>query len=162
MKRVICLNTKEIFENYIEAADYYEINNDVGIYRCCINIQKTCGKFKKEKLFWMYKEDYEKLTEQEKIELDKKIEKNKPKKIVCLNNEMVFDSESDAIKWVDSCNPTIKARAGQIKMCCNKKLRSAGRINYIKMKWMYLDEFKEILKKETTMFKNINVKKEVY
>lgn len=58
-KKVICLNTKEVFESTVEAAKSYGLKFASGISKAC---KEGCytGKHPetKEKLKWMYYEDY--------------------------------------------------------------------------------------------------------
>lgn len=61
-RKVICLNTMEVFNSIVEARDKYNSNH---IGRCCNGKQSYSGKhpITKERLKWMYKEDYEKCIE---------------------------------------------------------------------------------------------------
>lgn len=61
MHMVVCLNTGEIFNSIVEAETHYNIRNISG---CCIGQIKSAGKHPetKEKLKWMYYEDYLKHT----------------------------------------------------------------------------------------------------
>lgn len=55
-KKIICLNTKRIFNSVMEAENEYNI---VGIYECCIHKVNYCGKDNNgNALFWMYYEEY--------------------------------------------------------------------------------------------------------
>lgn len=64
-KKIICLNTSEIFENVTEAGKKYNIPYQ-SITSCCKNKYSYAGTHidTKEKLVWMYKEDYEKYIEE--------------------------------------------------------------------------------------------------
>lgn len=55
--KVICLNTKEVFNSIIEAETYYNIKNISG---CCAGKIKSTGKHPKtnERLIWKYYDDY--------------------------------------------------------------------------------------------------------
>lgn len=59
--KVVCLTTGEVFDSIAEAEKYYSIKNISG---CCIGQIKSAGKHPKtkEKLKWMYYEDYLKST----------------------------------------------------------------------------------------------------
>ena len=61
-KRVICLNTLEIFPTVKSAKDKYNI---CSISDCCRGKAKSCGKLNGEKLVWMYYKDYLLLSEDE-------------------------------------------------------------------------------------------------
>lgn len=57
----MCLNTGEIFNSIVDAENHYGIQNISG---CCIGQIKSAGKhpITKEKLKWMYYENYLKST----------------------------------------------------------------------------------------------------
>ncbi len=59
--KVVCLNTGEIFNSIVDAENHYGIQNISG---CCIGQIKSAGKhpITKEKLKWMYYENYLKST----------------------------------------------------------------------------------------------------
>lgn len=61
-KRVICLNTLEVFSTIKSAKDKYNI---CSISDCCRGKAKSCGKLNGEKLVWMYYKDYLLLSEDE-------------------------------------------------------------------------------------------------
>jgi DNA-directed RNA polymerase subunit RPC12/RpoP len=63
VKEVICLNNNEKFNSLKEASAYYNINRD-NISECCRGKRKYCRKdhVTKERLYWMYYEDYLKLN----------------------------------------------------------------------------------------------------
>lgn len=62
-RKVICLDTKEVFNNANEANDKYKGN----IRKCCKGIQEHAGKhpITKEPLHWMYYDEYLKLKEKD-------------------------------------------------------------------------------------------------
>ncbi len=57
-KKVICLNTKEVFNSTIDAMRKYNVKS--GMSRACRNQKRFCGKhpITNEPLRWMYYEDY--------------------------------------------------------------------------------------------------------
>lgn len=60
-KKIILLNTMEIFDYIKQASEKYKIDNS-NITKCCRGRLKFAGKDKNgEKLVWMYLEDYESL-----------------------------------------------------------------------------------------------------
>ena len=63
-KKIICLNNKKIFSKVIEAAEYCNTKKIDGIIGCCKGRQSFSGKhpLTKEKLYWMYLDDYNKLS----------------------------------------------------------------------------------------------------
>ena len=58
--KVICLNNNKIFKSLKEASIYYNLKSLTNITNCCRGKQKSAGKdpITKEKLHWMYYEDY--------------------------------------------------------------------------------------------------------
>lgn len=65
IKKVICLNTKQIFNSLTEASKYYNLKNSASICGCCKGYNKSAGKhpITGEKLRWMYYDEYIKLKE---------------------------------------------------------------------------------------------------
>ena len=61
-KKIICLNTKQIFNCIKDASLIYGAYS--GISKCCKGKAKTAGKINGEPLKWMYYEDYLKLNEE--------------------------------------------------------------------------------------------------
>jgi len=61
-KKIICLTTKEVFNNNTDASQKYKVYKS-GISACCNGKAETAGKHfeTKEKLKWMFYEDYLKL-----------------------------------------------------------------------------------------------------
>jgi group I intron endonuclease len=57
-KKVICINTSDIFETIKEASLKYNLDSS-SITKCCKGKIKSCGGYK-----WMYKEDYDQYIEQ--------------------------------------------------------------------------------------------------
>lgn len=55
--KIICLNTKEVFNSAKEAGSKYSISIS-RIYNCCHNRNKSVGKLNGEKLYWMHYKDY--------------------------------------------------------------------------------------------------------
>jgi predicted RNA-binding Zn-ribbon protein involved in translation (DUF1610 family) len=64
--KVVCLNTGEIFNSIVDAENHYNIQNISG---CCIGQIKSAGKhpITKEKLKWIYYEDYLKGTDSSEV-----------------------------------------------------------------------------------------------
>lgn len=59
-RKVICLNTKQVFKNVTSATKHYGFKSKSSISACCKGKTKTAGKDTNtgEKLKWMYYEDY--------------------------------------------------------------------------------------------------------
>lgn len=63
--KVICLNTKQVFNTVKEAGEWCGLKSCSSISACCNNKRKVAGRHPEtgEKLKWMYLKDYEKLNE---------------------------------------------------------------------------------------------------
>ena len=136
-KPVICLNTKEIFENVNHAKQKYPKGN---ITACCIGNTHYAGRHPEtnEHLFWMYVEDYEKATDEEiknKCTLAVIDNKCKMKKVICLETDEIFCSVKEATNKYGGC----------IGGCCQGKNASAGKHPETgePLHWMYYDEWLE-------------------
>lgn len=59
-KKVICLNTLQVFDTIKEAGIFYGIKSHNHIVSCCKHKRKYCGEHPdtKEKMQWMYYEEY--------------------------------------------------------------------------------------------------------
>lgn len=106
-KKVICLNNGMIFGTMKEACEYANCTNGT-LQRNCNDKNNSAGTFNNEKLTWMYLDEYLKLEDTNEY-VSYKINKTfleypKPqanhessyKKILCLNNNKCFNSESEA------------------------------------------------------------------
>lgn len=125
-KKVICLNTEEVFDSVKEAESKYNIS---GICGCCKGKNGFCGKNKDgELLQWQYYSEYliNKKKLMPKIELRKS---KRRKKVICIETGEIFNSLTIAAK---EKNIHIKS----IGFCCNKKQKMAGEYH-----WMYYDDY---------------------
>ena len=140
--KVICLNTKKVFNSLKEAGKKYNIFYQC-IGRCCRNIQDYSGidSLTKEYLQWQYYEDYCKKPKQllniSEMKTKLKNECKKNRKVVCLNNFNIFDSLDEASKWAN-----IK-HSSSITQCCKGKYKSAGKhpITNEPLVWRYYSEY---------------------
>lgn len=124
-KQVICLNTKELFENSRLAAEAYNLSNPHGINNVCIGRYHFSGELNGENLTWMYYTDYLKATEseiEEKIRLAQcRINESRCfRKIICLNTMEEFKSIAEAAKWCQTSNQNISG-------CLRNRQKTAGR-----------------------------------
>lgn len=122
-KRVVCLNTKKIFNNLAEPTELYNLKSKICISDCCRGKQKSAGILGNgEKLTWMYENDYLKTSKDEILkkinEANNNIHYGKPKKIICITTNEVFDSLSIA-------RDTYKVN--NISACLHKRIKSAGK-----------------------------------
>lgn len=105
-KKVICLNTGDIFCEPSEAAKWCGIKRSCNITEQINGRRRTCGNhpITNEKLTWMYLDDYYNSSEEE---INKRIDdckyshidKERVKEVICLNTLEKFTSISDATKW---------------------------------------------------------------
>lgn len=75
-RKIILLNTYEIFNSISEAVEKYNVNI-TSIVNCCQNKYSYGGKFNDENLVWMYLEDYNNISEDELEDKIKNIYKKK-------------------------------------------------------------------------------------
>lgn len=115
-KRVVCVNTSEIFDTIKEAEEYYGVN---GIGNCCEGKSHSAGKDKEtnKKLYWLFYKDYEKMSREDIIKfLSDKLEYEKNngnfgKPVVCITTSEEFKTAVDAsIKY--------KISDTGIRLCC--------------------------------------------
>lgn len=145
-KPVVCLNTKEEFNNLQEAGKKYNIDAN-GISYCCRGLRnrRTAGRLDDgTRLTWLFKEDYESKTE---VEIQEIIEKSvtKPsgsKKVICLNTKEVFET----IRMAQEKYPDAKS----ISDCCRHIAKSSGShpITQEKLKWRYYSEYINLSEEE--------------
>lgn len=138
--KVICLNTGEIYESAAKAQDATNIDRH-SICKCCKNKREYAGLTADNvPIVWMYYKDYVKMTENDI--------KNKlniifiPKKIsvICLTTGEIFDSILSAEN---------KYNAKTISLVCRNINSYSGVLsNGVKLKWMYLSDFKKLSKEE--------------
>lgn len=140
-KRIICLNTKEIFMTITDACEKYKLYppNVIG---CCKHKYKHSGILNNENLVWMYYDEYTNIA---KKEVEKFLNNGAKKKghqshkIICTTLSKVFDSIEEA---KDFCGMKSGSSIGS---CCKGKRPIAGSYNGEKLKWMYYDEYKKCL-----------------
>ena len=109
-KKVICLNTKQIFCSVSEAMKKFNIYSSNGIGEVCNNKRNYCGKINNKPLLWMWKEEFDKYTNEEidnifKIKFENakeviKINNNKEIILTYKNNTIKLKSKADTKKWL--------------------------------------------------------------
>ena len=136
-RKVVCLNTKEIFKSITEASTLYNV--DAGsISECCMKHRKSAGSCNNKKLVWAYYEDYISYSEDE-IQKILDDEGGNSRKVICLNTGQIFKSIIEATKFYG-----FKSKSA-ISGCCNKRVKSAGKDETTgeKLRWMYYEEYLE-------------------
>ena len=132
--KVICLNTKEIFDSIRQASNKYNLPS-ANIHKNLQSKIKSCGKDKNgQPLVWVYYNKYLTMTEEEINKLLKKpincnTGENNPtsKKVICLDTLEVFNSMREAENKYNIW------RGGVSESCKNNK--RVGKIKYIFMKY---------------------------
>jgi len=152
-KKVICLNTGEIFNSQTEASIKYNINS-CGISACCVKRLNSSGKYLEKPLFWMYHDEY--LAQNKTLDwlynnyldtYNNEIDCNI--KVICLTTGEIFNSQTEASKAYN-----INKSSG-ISNCCNYRSKSSGKLpDGTLLQWMYYDEY--ILKNEKEIKEIIN------
>lgn len=144
-KKVVCLNTGEIFDSATEAAESCgKTRKGVGL--CCSNKNMSCGRDTAtgKKLVWVYYENYIHMTKEEidaKIQFaNKKVLRGpspnvKSRKIVCLNTGETFETLTEAQR-------VYGVNTGSVLRCCRGEGKSCGihPVTKEKLKWAYFDE----------------------
>lgn len=92
-KKVVCLNTKEVFNSVRLGSQKYNIKEE-NISKCCKNERKSCGVLNGEKLVWRYYEDYLTMSEDE----IKRILYNIDKRVINIQTKQIFDNPNQANK----------------------------------------------------------------
>lgn len=139
--KVVCLNTREVFEQIKFAAQKYNMKSTTGIVNCCTGKIATSGKDENGiPLKWRYYSDYFNMTEDE---INNILDKNYIgwKKVICLDTMEIFDNATLASQW---CNIENKL---PIQACCRGELKSSGLhpITNTPLHWKYYKDYlKEI------------------
>ena len=140
-KKIICINTLEIFNNDLDANLKYNIKT-LGSIKCCCRMSKQSAgidPITHEELRWMYYEDY--IKDGIKFTNIKPILRHR-ERIICINTMEIFDS-------IIAASSKYNIDKGDISKCCSGKYKSAGKHPDTKerMKWMF---YKDYLKLQST------------
>jgi len=132
---IICLTTREIFNDVYEAGIKYNIRAD-AISFCCDKDKpnKSAGKLSDgTKLIWMYHKDYILKT---KDEIEEILLPSNFVKVICLTTGEIFNSLTEAQRKYKN--------ASHIGHCCKGKAKSSGNLpDGVRLTWMYYDEYLE-------------------
>lgn len=142
-KKVVLLNTLEVFEKIKEAANKYDVSS-TSISGCCLGKYKYAGKNNEfGPLVWRYYDDYITMSE---IDIKDTLFYSNPtnkikhnsKQVICLETNKVFDSIKDAALFYDIKPPNISN-------VLNKPNKSAGKhpITNEKLHWLAYDKYLE-------------------
>lgn len=142
-KKVICLNTKEVFNCFLDASEKYNANRS-AISSVCNNKRISAGTLNGERLSWMYYEDYlnDPVLAKEKLNKALLPKRRNNKKVICLTTKIIFDKIIEAKEFY---NITSKAN---ISSCCKGKLNYAGKLkDGTPLTWMYYEDYlKNVIK----------------
>lgn len=144
-REIICLNTKMKFRSIVDGANYYGLSPS-DISKCCRRVGTYGGVYNKEKMIWMYLDEYEKLSEDD-IKNYKPKENESFTKVVCLNSNILFNKLKDASDW---CG--IKTTTGIIN-CCVGKYHTSGKHPETgePLRWMYYKDYIEKFDESTLL-----------
>lgn len=140
IKKVICLETKKVYENISDAAKNTRAQG--------VTISKSCrlgDGFQSGGLHWMFEEDYLKATpeEIEKRMQERKVISNRAKAVICLETRKEFRHAGE-VKGISS---------SVITSCC---LFNSGRSNKLRKKcfsaggfhWLYKEDYDKFSEKK--------------
>ena len=116
-KEVICINTSEVFGSMIEASSKTGII-DRMISQCCRGERKSTTSKDGKNMYWMYKADYD-IKSKEDIDniLKDKIKNKVYKRVICLNDNNIFDTIAEASRFYN-------VFAQNISACCKNKIKT--------------------------------------
>lgn len=137
-KKIICLNTLQIFKNAEDVVSKFKsIDDATSIRQCCRGITKHCGidmNTNKPLLWEYYNEEYsleyyKNIYNKEKDNV--KIKDTKKKKVICLTTGEIFESIRNAAD-------KYKVNTGRISECCNGKREFVNTKEGLKLKFEYI------------------------
>lgn len=131
-KKVICVNTGEIFDSTHEASIKTGVSQS-KISMCCNGKRRHAGRLENgEWLVWEFLENY---NPNKKYVFNKKGKfSNRKKRVKCLITGEIFDTITEAAERYE-----IKS-SSNITMACKGKYEYAGRLpDGTKLKWSYID-----------------------
>lgn len=144
-RKVYLLTTGELFNTMTEGANKYNINK-TQIFDCCNEKNNIGGKhpITGEGLVWIYYDKYINMTDDDIIKYKNK-ENKLCEKVICLNDNKIFDSIQSAKIWCGNGGDNISS-------CCSGKRKTAGKHPVTKepLRWIY---YKDYLK----LNNNINI-----
>lgn len=140
-KKVMCLDSKKVFNSIVEANKYAHLSIYSGrISDVCKGKSCYAGKDVNDNcLHWMYYEDCVGLSDKEIdnliLEIDKKF--SSTKKVVCIETKIIFNSIRDARLYAG-----LKSDSG-VSECCNHKRKTSGRHPKTGqlLSWMFYEDY---------------------
>ena len=143
-KKVICLNTKEVFgSSGVAAKQYHTRASQIG--RCCREHKYYAGFINTQPLTWLFYDEYLKMSQEEIQKLLTQGHKMRLKQeIICLNTLEVFPTK---IYVIQNFNIGLRDSSGLSVACGdpdNGVRHHAGKINNESLYWMNLREYKSL------------------
>ena len=128
IKKVICLNTGEVFDSATVAGDKLNLYQ-CGISNCCTHIGETYGFINGEYLMWMHYDEYLKLNDKELKDMYKLLNEVKYRnQVICLETKEIFLNYTETAKHFNS-------NSSSIKNCCigkTKKIKTGNSFMLLK------------------------------
>lgn len=137
IKKIICLETKQIYNKIVEACRYYNIS-DTSI-SCNLRGKNSFAgrdKITKMPLHWMYYDEYLDASEKD-IQNIINTTPLQYSSIICINDLEIFESASAALE-----HGGVKSVSG-ITDCCKGKNKYYGYVNGEHAVWMYYKDYVE-------------------
>ena len=125
-KKVICLNTREVYES-IRSASIDKNIDEIHISECCRHKTMTCSSKDKKynNLIWLYYDEYQELINnfvsiEDYISECLRIKYSKKNtKVICLETGIIYKSITNASKLTNICR-------GDISRCCLHQIKTAN------------------------------------
>jgi group I intron endonuclease len=117
-RKIVCLNTEEIFYGQGEIKRKYEFISENHITSCCRNKRKYCGTLNGINLAWAYYDDYILMTNEE---IKNKIIVANKNMVICITVQKIFTTAMEGSKYYNFGN------SSGISNCCKGVGKSAGK-----------------------------------
>lgn len=145
-KMIICITTGEIFDNAAIAEEKYNIQH----VNACPQYRSYVGSLNCKPLVWLKYEDYKNATDEYiKSLMDNAYNVFNSRKVVCLNNGMIFENSDEA---ATCSNMTSEG----IKQCCRGRNNWCGKdSDGNKLVWKYYNDYITMSEEEIKQCLNI-------
>lgn len=141
--KVVCLNNGKVYNSRVDAGKDINVSS-AHIASCCTGNRLSCGEINGERLVWRDLETYKKMSIDEIDQTLKNINNTpngSPKKIICLETKLVYESGRDAFRKTGISFQSINRNL-------RNKTKTAGGCH-----WMYYEDW---LKSNNNKEININ------